>query len=88
MIHIVLYIDVLKEDEDIYILKSKNNKVTLSKEYSVLSSQTIQGIKELIKQTIVEKLSKMFAKNEIIIKGNKIGLVDENGNENGANSRI
>jgi hypothetical protein len=88
MIHIVLYIDVLKEDEDIYILKSKNNKVTLSKEYSVLSSQTIQGIKELIKQTIVEKLSRMFAKNEIIIKGNKIGLVDENGNENGTNSRI
>jgi hypothetical protein len=88
MIHIVLYIDILKEDEDIYILKSKNNKVTLSKEYSVLSSQTIQGIKELIKQTIVEKLSRMFAKNEIVIKGNKIGLVDESGNENGTNSRI
>jgi hypothetical protein len=86
MIHIVLYIDVLKEDEDVYILKTKNNKATLSKEYSVLSSQTLQGIKELIKQTIVEKLSKMFAKNEIIIKGNKIGIVD--GDENGSNPRI
>jgi hypothetical protein len=86
MIHIILYIDILKEDEDVYILKSKNNKVTLSKEYSVLSSQTLQGIKELIKQAIVEKLSKMFAKNEIIIKGNKIGIVEENGN--GQNPRI
>jgi hypothetical protein len=86
MIHIVLYIDILKENEDIYILKTKNNKVSLSKEYSILSSQTLQGIKELIKQTIVEKLSKMFAKNEIIIKGNKIGIVEENGNE--PNTRI
>ena len=86
MIHIVLYIDVLKENEDVYILKAKNNKLSLSKEYSILSSQTLQGIKELIKQAIVEKLSKMFAKNEIIIKGNKIGIVEEN--ENGSNSRI
>jgi hypothetical protein len=81
MIHIVLYIDILKENEDVYILKAKNNNLTLSKEYSVLVSSTLQGIKELIKQTIVEKLSKLFAKNEIIIKGNKIGIVEENENE-------
>jgi hypothetical protein len=81
MIHIVLYIDILKENEDVYILKAKNNNLTLSKEYSVLVSPTLQGIKELIKQTIVEKLSKLFAKNEIVIKGNKIGIVEENGNE-------
>jgi hypothetical protein len=81
MIHIVLYIDILKENEDVYILKAKNSNLTLSKEYSVLVSPTLQGIKELIKQTIVEKLSKLFAKNEIVIKGNKIGIVEENENE-------
>ena len=80
MINLILYIDIAKNNEEVYIMKVKNNKVDISKEYSVLTANGLPQIKEILRKTIIEKLAKLFSKNEIIIKGNVIGM-NENGNK-------